>query len=448
MHSQQHPPPIVTEHGLPESLSSYVQRLTAWHNTTPGQLLHRLTAHAAADDHRLIGRWRRRTGTVRLPDNINGFAHAMAWVQTLEKTTQLSNLTDLTTTPWDQHFSTYQFLHRTLHWCPLCLAEDKIPYHRLSWTLRPVTRCSVHQIALHNKCPTCGNLPHVVDVRSSILQCPKCGKSLLSSCAKPPTLEADSSELFTARQIDDFLRQTHRCRSNLNPLSGELLREICEQVGVFKISTLARIIGSTKTTVWGWWHNQNAPSFSTALRIAQGLRIDLYSAMAGNVKRQLNQGESGHQLTLSISVRKPSADHDWPAIRRLLKTESRRPLPQAKTLADISRELGPDVRTLRQHEPELCRQIGSNSRRRKKHEAENRQNALKADISIAIQTCRKNGIGVNERTIAEVLHRPGLFSRPNARRALAEVLIDGDHSWPKFVTFPSLFKSVKLETPK
>lgn len=41
-------------------------------------------------------------------------------------------------------------------YCPLCLAEDKIPFFRLRWRLALSSCCPVHSCGLLDACPTCG----------------------------------------------------------------------------------------------------------------------------------------------------------------------------------------------------------------------------------------------------------------------------------------------------
>ncbi|WP_375540032.1 TniQ family protein [Rugamonas brunnea] len=42
-----------------------------------------------------------------------------------------------------------------MQFCPLCLAQDASPYYRRSWRLALSTFCTVHDIMLHECCPSC-----------------------------------------------------------------------------------------------------------------------------------------------------------------------------------------------------------------------------------------------------------------------------------------------------
>lgn len=43
-----------------------------------------------------------------------------------------------------------------MQFCPVCLAEDAIPYFRKQWRLALYTYCPNHQVMLHDACPACG----------------------------------------------------------------------------------------------------------------------------------------------------------------------------------------------------------------------------------------------------------------------------------------------------
>jgi hypothetical protein len=64
-----------------------------------------------------------------------------------------------------------------LQYCPVCLATDPKPYMRRAWRLAFSTCCTVHGVALRERCGHCGeNLhPHR---SSSLSRCYSCGKSL------------------------------------------------------------------------------------------------------------------------------------------------------------------------------------------------------------------------------------------------------------------------------
>ena len=46
--------------------------------------------------------------------------------------------------------------HHGMQYCPMCLAEDDVPYFRKRWRVSLYTMCTKHQCMLHDRCPSCG----------------------------------------------------------------------------------------------------------------------------------------------------------------------------------------------------------------------------------------------------------------------------------------------------
>ncbi|WP_245844249.1 hypothetical protein [Nibricoccus aquaticus] len=128
---------------------------------------------------------------------------------------------------------------------------------------------------------------------------------------------------------------------------------------------------------------------------------------------------------------------DWETLRKSLVAESKRPVAHAKTLAAVGRELGIHVRALRQREARLCRVIAKRALRRKSQELAKRSRLLKDRIRAVCEKMQRGGMALTQANIAVALERPGLFSRPTARRALAELLHEWPKAWSRQITFPS-----------
>jgi hypothetical protein len=60
-------------------------------------------------------------------------------------------------TSWILPVGIYHRTHRQfgLQYCPLCLAEDKVPYYRRKWRLAFLTSCEKHHVLLQDCCPHC-----------------------------------------------------------------------------------------------------------------------------------------------------------------------------------------------------------------------------------------------------------------------------------------------------
>lgn len=108
--------------------------------------------------------------------------------------------------------------HRTwrkggLQFCPLCLAEDTIPYFRRRWRLAMYTVCDKHGTLMHDRCPKCGApvmfFRQELGRRSSMLpcistQCSVCGEDLSRSPVWAPPAP-DWQALVTLRAFNTFV---------------------------------------------------------------------------------------------------------------------------------------------------------------------------------------------------------------------------------------------------
>jgi hypothetical protein len=90
-----------------------------------------------------------------------------------------------------------------LQFCPVCLAEDPIPYYRKRWRLALYTCCSEHNAMLHDRCPVCGagvafhriELGHYGSAdEGPLAYCNKCGFDLRNAPTIEPTFYEDSSQ--------------------------------------------------------------------------------------------------------------------------------------------------------------------------------------------------------------------------------------------------------------
>lgn len=79
----------------------------------------------------------------------------------------------------------------SLHFCPLCLADDAAPYFRRSWRLHVHRYCPTHQVRLSYRCPQCANSvrPHARRDLGSVHHCHHCGCDLRTSHAAKATPE-------------------------------------------------------------------------------------------------------------------------------------------------------------------------------------------------------------------------------------------------------------------
>lgn len=430
------PEPIGIGTDQVESLSSYVMRLAAWHGTLPGQLLHRYLAHIAAGQPEFSGRWHCNPTPIYLDESMNGFGHGEAWVRVLKEFTGRSDLAALTTCGWDHVFSSRHFRCRSQRRCLPCLAEQKEPYHRLVWTLDSVEHCPLHGCRLVERCPTCERCVPVVHKRSQVLACPWCAGGLL---VEAQSSSGSEDEIWITREAGKLVSQSLEDSSSLRPFAGPSLRRLAKQCGIKTPTSLARIAGVTKVGAWNWWNDENRPCLRHALRLSRVLGVSLSEAISpdGGATRPIVPLQSC-QIPLALSARRSSRRHDWDQIRSVLQREIENPPEEARPLTEIARDLEIAPRTLRAHLPEICAAISTRNCARRHRVSVERYEALKSSIQTAFEKARTQGRTQRQGSLSSITTHAGLFSRPAARRALAEIR-GGKAVWPTSVTFPGSY---------
>ena len=430
------PEPIGLRTAETESLSGYVQRLAALHDSSPGQLMHRVFSHAIAGDDRFVGRWRK-SRSIFLPDNINGFSHAVSWLRVLHFLVRRADLDHLTIKNWDSVFPVRHVLAPSLKWCPQCLLEDPIPYHRLLWGLAPTAACTKHRCLLTDCCPSCGHSVWVLHDRSRTTRCPLCGQDLRRTSNEPPILPSDDIRLSEADELARFLPVASSIGSIPRRLSGGRLRDWARIAGIRTPAALGVLTRVPKTTAWYWWRGAASPSLPATLRISLAFRIPLASLIFKPVGRNPKEKASYPvQVPLPLRPYRTSRRHDWPSIQIRLEAELRRPLMEARSVTSVSIEIGVDRRTVREHKPDLCRRISARYLRRQHLIAKRNNAALRRRLRAVVKDLSRVGMVISQRNIAAHMGHHGLFSRSKARRALAETLARHAVDWPKAVTFP------------
>ncbi len=94
--------------------------------------------------------------------------------------------------------------HHGMQYCPLCLAEDDVPYFRKRWRVAFYTMCTKHQCMVHDRCPSCG-APVAFHRREmgkfsqvdagSITQCHACDYDLRKAKVVKPVIYDESAYL-------------------------------------------------------------------------------------------------------------------------------------------------------------------------------------------------------------------------------------------------------------
>lgn len=328
-----------------ESLMSYFCRLAVSHSVSLVSLA-REVASKLESELRDDFVWHER--------NLSGLgASALSWSGALSALTSVERLDRLTLLTWQDVLSAKGIAHRTPHWCPQCLAEDrgsgKSPYFRLLWDVAAVTACHEHRVELRSACPHCGRSK----TRHSAAYvvpgwCTHCG-GFLGDINADQLVPASSDALWNSRQVGLLLEKQAALATP--PGQGrfrEALREIITQMDGGQGTRFARRIGLAKTTVHHWLKDDGIPTLHCALKIAAHTGLTLPDLLMGNLDGWSPPAPVAQMvLALNDSARQRRAtprEHDWEDIRTKLVAFSRLPTPIS--VAEAARRLDLNSRHL------------------------------------------------------------------------------------------------------
>lgn len=413
------PAPIGVGTAACEALSSYVQRLAVGNGTFPGQLVHRLLAWVQEGKHAKIGSWNEHPRSLFLGRNINAFELADNWLRLLELVIPFRSLAMLSANRWATAFPARGVLKAHLAWCPLCLGDDAIPYHRLIWTLEPVTGCLTHTAALVDRCPRCGRMPPVIHERSHVEICPWCAADLRDAPAAGICSFPTSPVLELGNIIAHFGRTDERSTWQ----SRRTIRRLAKFAGLTNSNQLARAIGTSKVTTWGWWNGTTRISLSFALHAFAQLRASFSSAVIGGASARVVPVPKDTQTTFHLRARRPPRSIDWENVHQRLKAFTTVPRSIAPSLLVVAIEVGIERRTLRSHFPKICRAITRRYRRKITLERQRRDKLLYGEFTRAIRKLASKALPASPVDLERYLKRPGLFNRRYARVVLREALV-------------------------
>jgi len=139
--------------------------------------------------------------------------------------------------------------------CPVCLATDPVAYFRKQWRIALFTYCPIHQVELHDACPSCaapvvhyrGDFGKELDAAWPMFVCHACGFDLCKAELKPAYFPSDELHQMFDAMLESlcgpvaeagkfnlgFFAVVHQfCRiMGMGQNQGKLLRYVLEQIG-------------------------------------------------------------------------------------------------------------------------------------------------------------------------------------------------------------------------
>lgn len=403
------PPPLGLGTADVESLSGYLIRVARAHNTNPGQLLYRVLAWCEQGQLDRIGRWCDKPKKLRIGFNMNGYAHADAWLRATQRASARADLEQLTTRSWDHLFPPRGFLAPSLRWCPVCLKTDPVPYHRLAWMLQPVTGCVSHGCLLQTACVHCGKQAPVLHDRSTIAACPWCASPLSD---KIVSAAPDSFELWCASEVGRLITSSTRWHHPPVWKPARSIRSTALAAGLATAAQIARVLQTSKVTVWYWINGRARPSLPLALQ----LFAKLGASLADSILETRAQPSGETQPVLFLRSRRRSGGRDWARIYDVMRKEISS--AATRSLRAICREESVAVRAVRGKWPELCRRLVARRRSQQRDLRREHDRTLRKKIASAAVLLFGRGDEMSLKRLEDQLGKPGLFNSRSGRRAL------------------------------
>lgn len=302
-------------------------------------------------------------------------------------------------------------------WCPVCYEDDtKLgagPYNRLLWSIKDVTVCNKHQVALETVCPWCnhGRFPFLREKDLSGY-CPRCLNWLGGKGQRVYDDENTVFRLWCAQSFGDLLDA--RVRSDLNvkdnfPIALDLLaQKHFESIDAH----LATAIGRNKSNIPGWKTGSIAPSWRALVDLSFASQTSLvglisapHDAVAASRMKPLppdalpvpRKTRQSFDLDLAIALYGRVAEGEYATLRTITDV--------AKHLNTCSRELyrrlGPETKNLSQ-----VLAIRRSKATRQRREAKKR--ILETEVPPVVQRLQNQKKKLTRRAVKRELAKSGV----------------------------------------
>ena len=332
-----------------ENILSYISRLAKCHNLSPEQLLRRFILPQMRPSLKLAN--------VDIP----GFLGIGVWAndiaEMIQQLTLQTRIEYMTLKPYCNVFPFRGMIRAHKAWCPECYVEQTGDvYDQLVWSVSAIKACSTHGVLLNEECDYC-KMPIPWISNSVPGYCPHC-KSWLGvrlSSAATDTLDM-RMEVMIAENFSEFLEKCQGTqvtfdKNRLQSNFSELLN--AAQSGVGKLKDLT---GFSKSTLSYWRQKKSVPELRKFLMVSYSLGIPIWELL------------TGEQVTFNAScceepLIKPTRDRvarrviDWEDIKGKLVSIDTQENVTPLSLKSIAAALDVSTRSLRQHVPDLCKNI-------------------------------------------------------------------------------------------
>lgn len=409
-----------------ESLTSYISRLADAHSVYTSTLVSRKLAKASSQPIY--------TGFDR-SSAINGLINMAAnWVSALETLTLRNDLRFLTMLTWAEVLPAVGLTRQRKAWCPACFEEWRMTeqpiYDPLLWTLQVIKGCPYHRQYLQLKCPYCNqdDIP-LLTWRSRPGYCPKCEHWLgipLKSAIGDETLEGELEwEIWVAETTGDLLVAAPSLSSI--PKKENIARALsacADKVASGNMAAFARALGVPKNTMHLWCNGNSIPQLDMYLRICYsfGLKLSTLFTSASSISEVAKIKHCSPPI-----IKKPkSSSRPFPKEQILhslnVALASNENPPPAMT--EVAQRLGYNLRTIRNHFPDLCGRISARYVEYKNQQGLLKIERLSDEIRQVTFELYAQGINPTRRNVSLRLSKPASCLEEAVRTAHKNALLE------------------------
>jgi hypothetical protein len=247
------------------------------------------------------------------------------------------DLRPLTLRGWADALAATGCLRRRIAHCATCLEEMAAfgpIYEPLAWSVVQITECPAHDLPLELACPRCGASQRPLRLRGRPGICGSCGGWLgrVGRHAEPAPGGARGS-----RAIASLLSMT----LTQSALRQSIAAAIAASGSQRDLALRAEV---TTGSISMWQRGLLHPSLDAVLRLCASGSWDVVDFVGGRLVVNTDGAIEG-----LATPRRRRTEIDWHAVRRRLKAFAKRKPPPS--LAQVSRDLGLNTRTLRNNVP-------------------------------------------------------------------------------------------------
>jgi hypothetical protein len=280
-----------------EALSSYLVRLANLHSVNPNVLVSRvLFPLTTIERNSVAGNF-----SSIYAKTMNGIGkYAMEFSSALAQLTCRSELAFGTCLPWRDVLDSKAVGLLSPHprWCPACYAERRIgnlePYMPLSWFVRPIAHCTVHQKLLIDRCPNCNHHQPFIPKHQYLDHCSRC-KLPLSMVAKDPVPKSDmhpaSISRFFSVGFVEMIAEGPRCESFAkNERFVKQTKRLVQVLGGGNLAAMHRKLGLREKAAAGWVRDGCRPALMSYLNLCHRTGIKPVNFLRDEIPHDLQLG--------------------------------------------------------------------------------------------------------------------------------------------------------------